>query len=443
MQKNHLKTRILFFHLLSILLFSISFNLTNSELNYKAVENDFSIILMIGDGMGYEHVRLARYVEVGKNLNLSMENLDLNISVITNNVLNGITDSAAAGTAIATGTKTYNRKIAVGPDGVILETILEIAQEMNKATGIVTSTTIQHATPACFMTHVDSRSDYNEITRQIVEESNVDILLGGGKQYFSTQQLEVMTNNSYSYVESKTALASITNGKILGLFADGHMTYEQNRNFSLIPSLVEMTEKAIEILQQDSDGFFLMVEGGRIDHGSHDNDIIDAILETIAFNLAVKEALDYVQSHTNSILIVTADHETGGLGFISENLDDTMPSNLNTEEENRTIRMTRINQLDVDWTTGSHTKSYVPFFAYGEVFENIQEVSLIDNTDIFRVMNDYLLSEEIILNLRAPVSNISTSVIIAIVVISHITLLIIVATRVNKKTKKARENPRT
>jgi alkaline phosphatase len=435
MKKNYLKTRVFFLCLVSLFLIGLTSELINSELSSKAEANDLSIILMIGDGMGYDHVKMARYVEVGMNQNLSMENLDLNITVMTHNVFNGITDSAAAATAMATGYKTHNGKIATGADGTILETVLEIAQKMNKSTGIVTTTSIQHATPASFMTHVTSRNNYDEITRQIVEDANVDLLLGGGKQYFTTQFLETMMLDNYLILENKSALSSITNGKLLGLFAESHMVYEQSRNLSLIPSLAEMTSKAIEVLQQNADGFFLMIEGGRIDHASHDNDQLDAILETIAFNLAVKEALNYVQTHSNSILIVTADHETGGLSYISDNLDSTLPSNIYTEEENRTIRKTRINQLEVGWSTGSHTKKHVPCYAYGSVFDNLKDISLIDNTDIFKIMNSYIHGEEISLFIREPISNISTRTIIIIVIFSHTTVLITVASIANKRKK--------
>jgi alkaline phosphatase len=432
MLKNHLRTKILFFLSISITLIGLTVDLTNSELIFNTEENNYSIILMIGDGMGFDHVKLARFVELGKNQNLSMESLDLNISVMTHNAFFETTDSAAAATAIATGVKTYNRRIAIGTDDSILETILEIAKELNKSTGLVTTTSIQHATPASFMTHVLNRNNYDEITRQIVEEANVDILLGGGLEDFSTPQLEEMKSNGYSFVENKTALEAISSGKVLGLFADGHLSYEQDRNFSLIPSLYYMTRKAIEILNLDNDGFFLMVEGGRIDHGSHSNNKVNAILETIAFDLAVKEALDYVKNHSNTILIVTADHETGGLAYINDNLDTTLPSAINTEDENRTIRITRINQLDVSWSTGGHTKRHVPFFACGDTFENISDVSLIDNTDIFNVMKNYLLIEEINLPDRQPVDKISLRMVIILVVFSHTSILIAIVSIMKK-----------
>ncbi|GAG83994.1 unnamed protein product, partial [marine sediment metagenome] len=265
--------------------------------------NDLTIILMIGDGMGFEQVRMARYIEVGENGSLIMESSLQNFSVMTHNVNLGITDSAAAATAMATGIKTNNGRIAIDPDWNSVETILEIALGLGKATGVVSTTSIQHATPACFMTHVYSRGNYQEITRQIVENANVDVLLGGGLEEFSAQQILNITNAGYTYVTNKTALDSIASGKIFGLFSQSHMPYEQDRNYTETPSLEEMTRKAIDVLQQNSSGFFLMIEGGKIDHASHDNDRVGAILETIAFDQAIREAKNYVETHVNSILI--------------------------------------------------------------------------------------------------------------------------------------------
>ncbi|MHA1169092.1 MAG: alkaline phosphatase, partial [Candidatus Hodarchaeales archaeon] len=354
--------------------------------------------------MGFEQVRMARYTEVGKNTNLTMENLLLNLSVMTHNVDLGITDSAAAATAIATGIKTFNGRIAVAPNGSAIETILETALEMGKATGVVTTTSIQHATPASFMTHVFSRSNYDEITKQIVENTNVDVLLGGGIKYFSEEQITTMTTAGYSFVTNNSALSSITSGRILGLFADSHMPYEQERNLTHTPSIADMTKKAIDILDQNSNGFFLMVEGGRIDHASHDNERVGAILETIAFDLAVKEAKNYVETHENSILIITADHETGGPKIIGDSLDDILPTSGLTEEQNRTIRITRANQINVVWSTGGHTKNHIPLYATGDAFENITRNLLIDNTDIFGIMNNFVHEEEIVLIDRTPVN---------------------------------------
>ncbi len=418
------------------LVFIIDNNLPSNS-HQPTSSDDLTIILMIGDGMGFEQVRMARYTEVGKNTNLTMENLLLNLSVMTHNVNLGITDSAAAATAIATGIKTYNGRIAVAPNGSANKTILEIALEMGKATGVVTTTSIQHATPASFMTHVYSRSNYDEITKQIVENADVDVLLGGGLNYFSEEQITAMTNDGYSFATNNSALSSITSGRILGLFSDSHMPYEQERNLTNTPSLAEMTNKAINILDQNSSGFFLMVEGGRIDHASHDNEKVGAILETIAFDLAVKEAKNYVETHENSILIITADHETGGPKIIGDLLDGILPVSGLTEDQNRTIRIARANQIDVTWSTGGHTRNHVPLYAYGEAFENITSNLLIDNTDIFGIMNNFLHEEEIILIDRTPVNMLPYYTLYILLVPITITLIyLIVKTKRSIKLRK-------
>jgi alkaline phosphatase len=203
-----------------------------------------------------------------------------------------------------------------------------------------------------------------------------------------------MQNNGYSYVTNKTDLEAVSGGKILGIFSDGHMDYELERNYSLTPSIVDMTRKALEVLQQNSSGFFLMVEGGRIDHAGHANNKTNSALEGIAFDYAVREALNYVKNHDNTILIVTADHETGGLAIVNENLDQNLPISGLTEEQNETIRITRVNQIDVTWSTTGHTDLNVPFWGYGIALENFTINSLIDNTEIFDLMKGIIVEPE-------------------------------------------------
>ncbi|NHJ40954.1 MAG: hypothetical protein FK731_13065 [Asgard group archaeon] len=394
MTKNILNYCILLF-LISFLVLDTSFIMPKDSIQTsEQSDKNYNIILMIGDGMGFEQIRLARYIEVGIDQNLTIERLNYNSSVITLNYLSEITDSAAAATAIATGVKTYNRRIAIAPNGSVVKTILEISQEYGKATGIVTTAFIQHATPASFMTHVIDRALYTEITNQIINDANVDILLGGGLDYFTLQQIESMKNQDYNYVTNKTELESISSGKILGLFANGYLDYDLEREYNVTPSIAEMTKKALEILEQNSSGFFLMVEGGRIDHACHANNKTNAALEGIAFDYAVREALNYVKNHDNTILIVTTDHETGGLAIVNENLDQNLPISGLTEEQNETIRITRANQIDVAWSTTGHTDFNVPFWAYGKALENTTINPLIDNTDIFYIMKEIIIEPE-------------------------------------------------
>jgi len=346
---------------------------------------------MIGDGMGSEHVELARLVEVGEFGSLNMQDSDWNASATTHSANAAVTDSAAAATAIATGSKTNNGYVAVSPSLVDLETILEYAQTLNKSTGVVSTSTIAHATPASFMTHVNDRNDDTEIVRQIVEEAGVDVLLGGGSGLFTGAQIASMASNGYSIVYNRTELSTVISGKVLGLFAASHLVYEYDRDFAIQPSISEMTNKSIELLSQDPDGFFLMVEGSQIDFAAHNKDKVRNALETIAFDDAVDVAMDYVKDHNNTILIVTADHETGGLVVLSHNLSSELPEILLSEEDKRTLRAERVNNVTVDWTTTSHTDAHVPFFATGDAFLNMPEDLTIDNTDIYDLMKDFYL----------------------------------------------------
>lgn len=253
---------------------------------------------------------------------------------------------------------------------------------------MVSTCFVQHATPAGFYAHVLSRSSYSEITQQAIG-SDVEVILGGGSEHFSSSQLTTMEDSGYSVVTNRSQMLSASSSKILGLFSESHMPYEQDRNFEQTPSLAEMTEKSIDVLSQDSDGFFLMVEGGRIDHAGHDNDKINDALDTIAFDEAVGVAIDYVRSHSNTILMVTADHECGGLTVMSENLSDTVPDASMTASENRSLRVERATNVTVSWSSDYHTAAPVPLYCFGDAFNDLPANYTIDNTDVFDLMNDY------------------------------------------------------
>ncbi|NHJ05107.1 MAG: hypothetical protein EAX90_09800 [Candidatus Heimdallarchaeota archaeon] len=401
---NQLKLPLLLFLLIGFIVNTPqSVNSNHSTINSNSVTNNLTVILMIGDGMGFGQVELGRWVDVGGDGKLTMENLQLELSAITNNSKGDITDSAAAATALATGYKTENGKIAVTPNGTIVQTILEIAQEMNKSTGVVTTAYIQHATPASFMTHISNRNLYDEISRQIIEEAEVNVIMGGGGKYLTETQFEIMETNGYTIVRNKSSLNEIISGDIFGIFSEDHIPYDGDRELTLIPSLADMTQKAIDVLSQDGDGFFLMVEGGRIDHACHSNDEVNCALETIAFDKAIRVALKYAISNENVLLLVTADHETGGLRVIDGNfIPDILPEFGMTELENRTIRNTRANQMSVTWDSTGHTRNNVPMFGYSFALENITSNQIIDNTQIFHLMNDYFTGTELSIDDYTP-----------------------------------------
>jgi len=372
-----------------------NFIFENQALTPRVSTNDGnkSIILMIGDGMGYEHLKLAKWVEVGKQGSLSIEKLPFVNNVTTYSADNPVTDSAAAATAIATGYKTDNTRLSILPNLKSVETILEIAQKEGKSSGVLSTTEITHATPAAFMTHVSSRYTTTEIARQIVEESGVDIIMGGGRTYFTIEQINQMQTNGYQFIVNNTDLHNISSGKVFGLFSNNHLPYEINRDYYVTPSLANMTDKAIELLSQDPNGFFLMVEGGKIDHAAHANNKINVALEVIEFHKAVEKAIAYVENTRNSLLIITADHETGGLKVLGENLNNTLPSQNRTAEENRNLRVERAKNVTVSWLTTGHTSTTVPFYAFGIDDEDFENFTIIDNTEIFDIMNSFIGSK--------------------------------------------------
>jgi len=322
-----------------VFLLLATFSMASAEvlLPEEPVQN---IILLIGDGMGPSQVQLARYYslyQLNQDLNmLRMAEIGATSLVATRSLDYLVTDSAAAGTALATGYKTNNGMISQTPDGSPLLTILEKAQALGKSTGLVSTTRLTHATPAVFASHIYDRDLENEIAVQMVE-SGTNVMLAGGRRHFIPQTasgskreddrnlLSEAENLGFVVVQNAEELRSIDPQAIdnlLGLFTGSHMSYEIDRNPAEEPSVAEMTQKALDILSQNPEGFFLMVEGGRIDHACHANDAAATIHDTLAFDEAVGVALDFWQNHPNTLIIVTADHETGGLCITEGQVSD-------------------------------------------------------------------------------------------------------------------------
>lgn len=270
-----------------------------------------NIILMIGDGMGWGQINATKKW-LGTSANLTMDELSYLGDIETYSLDSSVTDSAAAATAFATGNRTNNNMVSMLPTGEILTTILEAAEALGKATGLVTTTPITHGTPAPFSAHVLHRNQQGTIAGQQLNKG-IEVLLGGGMDYYSAH-LGTALGKGYHIVENRSdLLASVSEDYLLGLFADWNMNYEYDRNPLVEPHLAEMTNVSLQILDRDTDGFFLMVEGGRIDHACHDWHINRTIGETIAFDEAVQVAYQYTQNTDRTLLIVTGDHETGGL----------------------------------------------------------------------------------------------------------------------------------
>ncbi|WP_198300092.1 alkaline phosphatase [Thermococcus thioreducens] len=271
-----------------------------------------NVILIIGDGMGFAHLQLTRLVYGPLNI----EKMPYSGVEMTYSRSGEVTDSAASATALATGIMTYNGMISTVKEGgktYTLTTVLELAKALGKSTGLVTTTRITHATPAAFGAHVEDRDMEAEIAKQLVE-NRVNVLFGGGKKYFDDETLNLAKAYGYQVVFDKAGLESASGDYVLGLFSSSHIPYVLDRTENDV-GLLDMTKKAIELLEKNPNGFFLMIEAGRIDHASHGNDIAAALAETKELDDVVGYVLEYARQRGDTLVVVTADHETGGLAM--------------------------------------------------------------------------------------------------------------------------------
>lgn len=280
-----------------------------------------NIIMMIGDGMGVGQIELARLFEYGIKGRLFMQSLPNVALMQTYSSNNFVTDSAAAGTALATGTKTQNGMVGVTPEGEEVDSILDLFQEKGAKVGVISNNTVVDATPAAYTASVAARSSGNLIAQQMLE-NEYDVLLGGGARYFTADEndgvdlVEEFRKKGYAFVDDQDELAALDDAeKVLGLFHPEYMNYKQDLEEmdSNEPSLMEMQDKALDILSQSDDGFFLMVEGALIDHASHAADVPGVWKETIEFDKTVQEAVEWAEKDGETLVVVLADHETMGL----------------------------------------------------------------------------------------------------------------------------------
>lgn len=299
--------------LVTVLLFSLTLPCAAQERDEKtaASASPRNVILLIGDGMGINQLTLALYVGPGRDGKLAIDSMPVVGLARTHSANSFVTDSAAAGTALATGVKTNNQMVSVAPDGKPLETVLEVAKKHGKAVGLVTTTTITHATPASFGSHVDSRGDDKAIAKQYIANA-IEVLLGGGGTAGNDIE-SALSSAGWKVAKTRDELNALDAEKILGLFAPGHMSYEIDRGRTNEPSLAEMTSAALKALSKNPRGFFLMVEGGRIDHACHGLDACAVAFDTLAFDAAVRTCLDFAAKDGRTLVIVTGDHATGGL----------------------------------------------------------------------------------------------------------------------------------
>lgn len=416
-----------------------------------------NVILLIPDGQSVGGTTLARWYNGGKPLAVDEMACGL---VRTYSSDAAIADSAPSGTAMATGFKSHTGFVGVLPDvnsmpGMNplakgderkpIASVLEAAQLAGKSTGIIATSEIMHATPADFTAHDPSRKNYDNLSEQQVYQ-DIDVVLGSGEKYFTKEVrgdgedlVSEIKNLGYDYVTSIEEMNSSDSEKIWGMFAPVDMAYDFDRDPSKEPSLAEMTSKAISTLSKNENGFFLLVEGSKVDWAAHANDPIGVISDTLAFDDAVKVALDFAKKDGNTVVISVTDHGNGGITIgntatdsnydklhIDEYIEPLKKATLTgegvekllnddrsnivevmskyygvddlTEEEIKAIKDTEAGSLNytvgpiiskranIGWTTTGHTGEDVPLYIYAP--SNCEKLSgVVENTDIAKYMS--------------------------------------------------------
>ena len=408
------------------------------------------MIFLIGDGMGVSYTSAYRYLKDNPGTKVA-EKTEFDKYLVgqqmtyPEDAAQNITDSASAATAMSSGVKTYNAAIAVDNDKSEVKTVLEAAKEKGKATGLVATSEITHATPASFGAHDENRKNMNSIADDyyndlIKGKHKIDVLLGGGKSNFVRPDVDLakaFEKDGYSYVTDKNQMLKDKNEQVLGLFASEGLPKMIDRP-SETPSLSDMTSSAIQRLNKDKDGFFLMVEGSQVDWAGHDNDIVGAMSEMEDFEKAYKAAIEFAKKDKHTLVVATADHSTGGFSigakgiynwygepikaakrtpdFMADaivkgaDVEKTLKQYIDqnelklTNDEIKTVteaakskNVTNVdnaieaifdNRTNTAWTTGGHTGEDVPVYAYGPYKERF--AGQVDNTDQAKIIFDLL-----------------------------------------------------
>lgn len=323
------------------------------------------VIFLIGDGMGISQITAAM---VQKGAPLNMERCTHTGFNKTWSGDNLITDSAAGATAFSCGIKTYNGAVGVDMDTLPVKTIVEIAEEKGLATGLVATSQITHATPACYAAHQPTRYNHEEIALDMMR-SDVNVMIGGGKSFFNQRSdslnlLDSLRDRAYRIVDSQAELSQVPSGKMVALLSDSAMPKMSEGRGDF---LRQATLSAINLLNQDDDGFFLMVEGSQIDWGGHAQDYPYVISELLDFDETIGAVLDFAEQDGNTLVVITGDHETGGFAITGGDLEKKTVSGHFTAE--------------IETCTTDHTAEMVPLFAYGPGAEQFQ--GILDNTDFF------------------------------------------------------------
>jgi len=324
-----------------------------------------NVIMMIGDGMGTAQIYAGLTANHG---HLFLDNFKCVGFSKTQSADNYITDSAAGGTALSAGIKTYNGAIAVNTDTLPVKTILEMAEEKGLSTGLVSTSAITHATPASYIAHQGNRESYEDIAVDFLK-TDIDVFIGGGYKHFAQRAdkrdlIKELQQNGYQVLRNMDDIYKVKSGKLAGLTADEHNDVVPKRKMSLPLS----TQTALNILDQNKKGFFIMIEGSQIDWGGHQNNTGYIVKEMLDFDQAIGKALEFAAKDGETLIIVTADHETGGFALIGGDMKTGMVKGA--------------------FSTGDHTGVMVPVFSYGPGAENF--TGIIENTDIAKKIMELL-----------------------------------------------------
>ena len=317
-----------------------------------------NVILLIGDGMGANQVEVSRRVLLKEKEIFDLDKAEYKAEIITSCLNNDVTDSAAAATAFATGVKTNYEVVGKDKEGNDLKTILDYAQEAGMKTGIITDKGLDDATPAAFSVHLENRYLLQDTipTQQI--NSGIDIFMGGNVARY-LDFAEAIQAKGYEFITTKEGLLNTKAKKIFAAYSSGRMMNQA----SDVPTLAEMTNKAIQVLSQNKRGFFLMVEAGQIDNRCGEGDIIKMAKAVQELDKALRVALNFARSNKETVVVVLADHETGGL-VIGEG------------------------EPDITWFTEAtryHTAVNVPLYAYGTRSSFFAD-KILDNTEVFEIL---------------------------------------------------------
>jgi alkaline phosphatase len=333
-------------------------------------ETPKNVILLIGDGTGLSQISSAFFFkETAPNYG-RFKHIGL---IKTSSSREDVTDSAASGTAYASGVKTYNGAIGVADDSTEVATIVEIVSPKNIKTGVISTSSIVHATPASFYAHALSRGYYEEIAGDLAD-SNIDFFAGGGTRFFHNRNdgrnlfselgaknfmIDTTALGSFNDIKSKTKVAYLLGKEHMPPTAKGRGDY-----------LPKATELGIQFLNKDSSNFFLMVEGSQVDWGGHGNDTNYLVTELIDFDDAIGKALDFAEKDGNTLVIVTADHETGGFTLAAS-----------TKKREDGTEYSDYREVEGKFSTGGHSATLIPVFAFGPGAEEFSGVY--ENNEIF------------------------------------------------------------